>query len=530
MNKTVKSFFTVTGFAVATRALSFLFKMWMSRSLGAETVGLYQIALSIILLLFSLVAGAPTVLSRKVAGAKGDRNKQNAYVTSSLIIGLSTGVVLVVLALSFHKQLHLLFADDRCAKLFLIMLPTLITSTVYASLRSWFWGQKKFLTFSSTELLEEVVRIAVASILAGGIFASIDGGTAVAIAFTVSDLACALVLAIIFFAKGGRLAKPQDTKEILRSTLPLSTMRILTSLSVTITALIIPERLVNSGMNLSLATAEYGRIAGMAFPMIIAPSMAISALAVVLIPDIASLAKDNDLSAIKAKYKASLIFSALVSGFFFMLYLPFGKQLGALFFGDEHAGEFISYCSPMIFPMALGQATTPILNSLGLEKRTFVNYILGAVLMLPCVFFLPKYIGVYAVALGMGLSTTTTAILNTITLYRKLGKGVGTGKALWVLLYSIPLGVIALFTNGILVNFLGKWFSLVITAFYATFFFVICTSAFDVVDIEGYIKMFASTTALSLKKRCTSNKKHNCKGNALSKQLKIRQKARKHGR
>ncbi|MBO7151297.1 MAG: oligosaccharide flippase family protein, partial [Clostridia bacterium] len=166
MNKTVKSFFTVSGFAVATRSLSFLFKMWMSRSLGAEAVGLYQISLSIILLLFSLTAGAPTVLSRKVAGAKGDISKQNSYVSSSLIIGLSTGVMIVILACLFHKQLHLLFADDRCVKLFLIMLPTLITSTIYASLRSWFWGQKKFLTFSSTELFEEVVRIAVASILA----------------------------------------------------------------------------------------------------------------------------------------------------------------------------------------------------------------------------------------------------------------------------------------------------------------------------------------------------------------------------
>ena len=526
MNKTIKSFFTVSGFAVATRVLSFLFKMWMSRSLGAETVGLYQISLSIILLLFSLTAGAPTVLSRKVAGANGDRAKQNGYVSSSLIIGLSTGAILVVLTLAFSKHLDLLFADDRCVKLFLIMLPTLITSTIYASLRSWFWGQKKFLTFSSTELLEEVVRIAVASILAGGVVASIEGDTAVAIAFTVSDLACALVLAIIFFAKGGRLSKPQDSKEILRSTLPLSTMRILTSLSVTVTALIIPERLVDIGMTPSLATAEYGRIAGMAFPMIMAPSMAISALAVVLIPDIASFAKNNDISSIKTKYKASLIFSALVSGFFFMIYLPFGKQLGQLFFGDTHAGEFISYCAPMVFPMALGQTTTPILNSLGLEKRTFTNYIIGAILTLPCIFFLPKYIGVYSVAVGMGLSCTVTAVLNTVTIFKKLGKGVGTSKALWVIGYSIPLGVLAVFTNNLMSNFLDDWFSALITGFYIVFFFVICTSAFDIIDIEGYLRMFNPINALSLKKKDGGGRNSHQHHHRLLKRLKTSQKTK----
>ena len=157
-----------------TRLVSFGFKMWMSRELGAETVGLYQIALSIILLLFSLTAGAPTVLSRKVAGAMGDRRKQNGYLTGTLLLGLGVGVVLIVVFFCCHNHLDALFADDRCVTLFLIMLPTLLTSTLYGALRSWFWGQKKFLAFSSTELLEEVIKIVVAVILAGGVISTIN--------------------------------------------------------------------------------------------------------------------------------------------------------------------------------------------------------------------------------------------------------------------------------------------------------------------------------------------------------------------
>ena len=74
MNNTLKSFSIVTVFSVLTRLMSFLFKIWMSRSLGAETVGLYQIALSVILLLFSLTGSAGVVLSRKIAAAaaRGD--------------------------------------------------------------------------------------------------------------------------------------------------------------------------------------------------------------------------------------------------------------------------------------------------------------------------------------------------------------------------------------------------------------------------------------------------------------------------
>lgn len=499
MNKTIKSFAVVTGFSVVTRGLSFIFKMWMSRSLGAETVGIYQISLSIILLLFSLTAGAPTVLSRKVAGASGDRRKQNGYVSATLLVGLVVGAVLLVVFYACSGHLNGLFADDRCVPLFLIMLPTLLTSTLYSALRSWFWGQKKFLAFSSTELLEEVIKIVLAVILAGGVVSTIDGGMAVAIAFTASDLVCVLVLLVMFFVKGGRFAKPLDLKEILHSTLPLSTMRILTSLSATLTALIIPDRLVASGMSLAMATAEYGRIAGMAFPLIVAPMAVVSSLSVVLIPDVATLKQQGDLVGIQSKLKASLVFASLVAGLFFVLYLPFGERFGQLFFGDKHAGEFISHCSPMVFPIAIGSSATPILNSLGLEKRTFLNYVLGAVLMLPCIFILPKFIGVYSLAVGMGLSMTVTAVLNLVTLKKQLGAIDGIKKSLTAMGFSIPIGLIGFFTIGLVERYVGYWFSMVITGFYVLFVFAICVSAFEIVDVKGYVKLLTPTTSLSMK-------------------------------
>ena len=118
--------------------------------------------------------------------------------------------------------------------------------------------------------------------------------------------------------------------------------------------------------------------------------------------------------------------------------------------------------------------------------------------MLPCIFFLPKSVGVYSVAIGMGVSFTVSAVLNSITLFKKLGGSDGYGKALIAVGYSIPLGALALLTNNLLDKFLDQWLSAIITAFYVIFFFVICTSAFEIVDIKGYIKFLAPTTSLSL--------------------------------
>lgn len=422
MNNIVKSFTIVTGFSVVTRALSFIFKIWMSRTLGAETVGLYQICLSVLLLLFSLTAGAPTVLSRKVAAAvaDGDTKRQNALTSASIALGLAVAVVLSVILFACNKHLGVLFADDRCVPIFLIMLPALLSSTLYAPLRSWFWGRKNFLAFSSTELLDEVFKIVFSVILAGGMIAATSGAIGVAIAFSLSDLLCVIILLVLFFARGGRLVKPSGIKEIATATVPLSAVRILSSLSISLIALIIPDRLIASGMSPSLATAEFGRIAGMALPLIMAPVTLISALSVVLIPDVASLAAKGDYAQIRVKLNASIVFAALVSALCFALYLPLGETLGKLLFNDAAAGKFVSTCSALIFPLGLSQVTTPMLNSLGMEKRTFATYIAGAVCLLPCIFILPTYIGVYAMAVGSGISFSVTALLNTAILAKQL--------------------------------------------------------------------------------------------------------------
>lgn len=501
MNDTLKSFLTVTIFSVLTRFSSFLFKMWMSRALGAEVVGLYQISLSVLMLLFSLCAGAPTVLSRKIAEKTGNAKRQNALLTASLLLGVCSSVALTVLCYALRSHLGVLFADERCVPLFLIMLPTLITSTLYASFRSWFWGRKKFLCFSSTELVDEIGKIILAILFSGGLVAELTGAKGVALAMTLSDVVCVLVLGIMFFVSGGRLSKPQGTKGILKSTIPLSSMRIITSLSSSLTALVIPLRLVANGMTESLATAEFGRVSGMALPLIMAPITVISALSVVLIPDIASLSAKGEVDVIKSKLKVAIVFASVVSSLFFIIYLPFGKILGNLFFGDEGAGTYVSLCSALIFPIAIANATTPVMNSLGLEKRTFLNYVAGVVAMLPCIFFLPSLVGVYAVAIGSGLAFVVTAVMNLITLKKRLGKLDGLGRGIGTIAFSLPLGLLGYFTHGILSRYTGESLSMVLTAFYEIFFFIVFISAFNVVDFKTFVSLIGRNKTPSTKIR-----------------------------
>ena len=89
MNKFFKAMFSVTFFSVATRALGFLLKIYLSRELDSALLGSYQVAMSIFGVLMTLVSsGIPVVLSRNVSyfHGKNDKKSIGSTVSSGLIL------------------------------------------------------------------------------------------------------------------------------------------------------------------------------------------------------------------------------------------------------------------------------------------------------------------------------------------------------------------------------------------------------------------------------------------------------------
>ena len=64
----MKAVLSVTFFTVIDRVLGFIFKIYLSRELGAVNMGVYQVALSIFfLLLTATTSGIPLIVSKLMA-------------------------------------------------------------------------------------------------------------------------------------------------------------------------------------------------------------------------------------------------------------------------------------------------------------------------------------------------------------------------------------------------------------------------------------------------------------------------------
>lgn len=419
MSNLKKTAFIVTIFSIITRGISFLFKIYISRSLGAEAMGLFSMALSVIGLLVMLPSsGIPLTLSRDIASlnVKNDKRLINSRITTGLILGILINIIVVGVFLLFRDFFFSFLSDERAETLIMIMLPSTITTTIYNVIRTYFMGKKQYVKYSITELVEEILNVIIVTSLSAGVFISVQSNNILAIAYTIADFLCFVLITIMYFCSKGKLGIPHSFKSLIKSSTPITFMHLFTAISTTFAAIIVPNRLVSSGLDITEATAQYGRATGMAYPLLFAPLALTSSLSVVLLPELAELNALNDKKQIAIKLDKGFIVAYMISALFFIVYFALGKPVCQILFNDEMAGVFLSFASGMVLTLSIGQISATTLNSLGKEKIYFINNLIGLIVMLVCMYFLPHLIGIYALAVAQTAFHLITFMLDCIVL------------------------------------------------------------------------------------------------------------------
>lgn len=447
IKKIYKSFAIVTMVSIFTRLLSFLFNIYLSRRLGAETLGVFHIAMSIYFLFSSLSAsGLPATLSRKIAhyDAVREYTHSEQLFATTLTISLSIASCVCLFFYSFPKVLSFLFTNEACNEVFLLLLPGLLAGAVYCTIRAWFWGKKNFTLYSVIEMIDEIMLISVVLIFLGLNIYDNDFSKTVAIAHTTGDTICAVIAVVIFGFFGGSLRRPKHIKEMSKASAPITTSRILANITTSFIAIMLPNLIISAGFgDVSFATAEYGRMSGMVMPITMAPSTIVSSLTVVMLPEIATNMSKKNYKTLSKNLTNSVIFSVVISAMFTAIFLACGKDIGSLFYGDNRVGIMITCSALIIIPLIANQLYTSNLNGMGKENWTFTVSTISSVLLILTIVISTRYIGVYSYILGLAIYHTFGLICNAIKI-RKITKCNSS-----YLIYCAIIAIYSLIVGGI---------------------------------------------------------------------------------
>ena len=423
-----KSAAIVTVFSTIEKMMSFFYRVVLSRIIGAEGIGIYQICLSVFaVFLTAASSGIPVTVSRLMAknNAVNDVRGKHAAVTAGVVGTLLFTIPIAILLFFGRNALGFLFSDDRCTDIFLLLLPGLILTSVYAVMRGSFWGNKQFVPYSVIELLEDAVMVILGCVLVYGVTDPVLGARRATIAVAVSYVFSFCVSLFWYFHKGGKFVNPKrQLKPLFSASMPITAMRTSTSLLNSVVAVLLPILLMKAyGLDNSEAISLYGIAIGMSLPILFIPSALIGSISVVVAPELSENFYKKKTAQVKFDVEKSIKAAVFIAALLVPILFVLGDEIGEFLYSNEMSGQIVQRCSFMLIPMCVTMITTTVLNSMNREKRTLIHFLIGAAAMIICIVALTRFVGVYSYMIGLAASFLITGTLNLILLKKTIKIG-----------------------------------------------------------------------------------------------------------
>ncbi len=416
----------VTVFSAAEHCLGFLYRILLSRTLGPEGLGVYQVALTVFSVFLTIAAsGLPVTLSRTISKhrAGGSLRREQAATSAAVLLSLAVSVPSALLLFLLKKPFSAVFSDPRCADLFYILLPGLVFTSVYSVIRGSFWGNKRFLAYSLVELIEEMSRILVGVILLVFVQTSLSYASRAAFAVLLSYLLSFALALGYYIYKGGKFRSPKgELKPLLSAAMPVTAMRTTSSLMGSLISVLFPLMMQAAGHSAAAAMSEYGVVYGMVIPVMAIPCAFIGSIALVLVPELSEHFYRGKREEVSALTKRALSVTLLIAGMLLPFYCACGREVGIFLYSNAESGAMISAGAPVLLPVSLTLICTSLLNSMGCEKHTLGIFLAGSAAMVLCTVLLAGPLGGGALLVGMTCDACITAALSLLLLRKKTGK------------------------------------------------------------------------------------------------------------
>lgn len=428
----LKGTLILTGAGLLTRFIGFFYRIFLSHSIGAQELGIYQLVMPLQMLVLSVTAfGIQSAISRLVSSclaAGRSREGRDIFFT-----GMGASFLLSSLLSCFLYRNSLFFAaeilkEPRTEALIRILSFSIPLSSIHMCINSFYYAREKTVLPSAIQLFEQTVRVA-ATYMIYLIFLS-EGrevtGLIAAAGSLVSEGAAALVslMAAGFYFHSRRYspllpsAPFRTLKQIFSFALPLSVNRILITVLSSIEIVLIPQRLQMSGASPQEALSIYGVLTGMVMPLLFFPSTVTNSLSVMLMPSVSRLQALGQQKRILRMTGRTILFCLSLGGVCCLVFLLGGRFLGEFLFHSPTAGRYIqtlSFICPFLY---LNHTLASVLNGLGRTGSTLIHSVCGVSIRIASVLLAIPVLGIRGYLYGLLSGELVLSILHLLALRR----------------------------------------------------------------------------------------------------------------
>ena len=418
---------TATG--LFSQMVGFVYRMMLSRLIGAETMGLYQLVMPVYSVLMSVTAVGLTVAVSTLSAqryALGDSGTVKGILRRALGCFFLLAVPLGILVVLLSDPISVYVLGDARTRLGVALLvPCVLLTGVENLHKHCFYGIGRVRPPAAVETAEQLIRTAAVLTLLM-VFSVRNGEETVGIIVLGMVLcevfsACALTLLFRRHWRQFPPAPPQEQisrRRLFAIAVPVGATSLLGTLLGSANAVLIPAKLVEGGMPLSDAMSQFGVLCGMTAPMLALPTGFIGALCLVMVPDLARRTARGDRRAAAGFLDRVMSATSLLIAPAMALLAVLGPTVGRTLFQDPRVGDYI-------LPLAVGtllgcyqSVLSGALNGLGLQGRGARNAILSDIVQLGFTYFTVARWGLAGYAAGFVLSALAGMVLNLVSVLR----------------------------------------------------------------------------------------------------------------
>ena len=449
----------LTGTGFFCRVLGFFYRIFLSRTIGAEGLGLFNMLHPIYGICFALCAGSmQTALSQYIAS---HLSKGRIIFRTGLCISMALSFILAYLICRYADTLavHVLM-EPRCSQYLPIMGLSIPFAAFNACINGYYYGSQNARIPAYSQVVEQIIRMILVFLIAQY---WIENGIAITVHLAILGHLFGEMASAVFTFLCLNLCPPQPRRQLpdhsARATLynqihttavplvmlalPLMGNRLVINILASAESIWIPSRLQMSGLTNSEALASYGVLTGMALPFILFPSAITNSMAVLLLPSVAQAQAEGKKSSIAASISVSLRYSLYMGILCIGIFTLFGDALGSSVFHDLTAGYFIQVLAWLCPFLYLATTMGSILNGLGKTKTTFIHNVSALLLRIAFVLFIIPHYGILAYLWGMLASETVLALMHLWSLKKMMPIPWNAGEMIVkpALLLIISIGV-----------------------------------------------------------------------------------------
>ena len=351
------------------RAVGLLMRVWLSRSLGAEIMGIMELAQSVHMVAITpLTSGMPAAITRLTAKARREHRALPLF--SGLWMARILSAVLVPLLWILSKPVSHLMGDVRVLPSLWFTAPCILILGYSAAYNGYCYGSGHNLLPAMSELIEQLCRFFFTLSLLG-LFRHLTAAWTASI--PVAATMMAEIAGLIYVMRSLRLPTVNESacrkycKPIFHLAFPTTLSRLMQTGLRSLTAILIPLQLQHSGLAAAEATSRLGMLNGMVMPILMLPCIFTSALSMVALPRIAKAEEQpSEMRRLLLLCIGSCVpFSILCST---GIYLA-APLLAIKVYRLAELASLFRLCAPMTLLMSFQHLTGSVLSALGQQKR-----------------------------------------------------------------------------------------------------------------------------------------------------------------